>query len=255
MKNEAIHRTLFPIAGSWVIAASLQFLGAGPAGRYGLQASPQGPVFDAGTGPAARLGEAAGPVFEPPIKLQRWSGNLVDAACMSSVLREVPPVDKFVYPSPPLPLPGSTDDGPRAAPAKAAAPATYPLGGPPSPAQPESPGINENDPELSKRELELQAADLKRAKVLEHAVKTCMPKTPTAHFGLLVSGERLLKFDPLGDLKAMQAIKTTLHQPGKMVKARVTGAMEAGDTVRVASIEIKNRIPNPEVLSKARTVE
>ena len=88
--------------------------------------------------------------------------------------------------------------------------------------------------------------------MVDHAVKTCTPKTPTAHFGLLVSGEHLLKFDALGDVKAMKALRVAANRPGKTVKAKVTGVIEAVDTVRVASIEIKGHIPNPEILSESR---
>jgi flavoprotein len=95
----------------------------------------------------------------------------------------------------------------------------------------------------------MQRAQLKRAKVLEQVVKACTPTPPTMHYGLVVSGGQLLKFDAAGDSKAKEAINVSAVEPGKALRVTVTGVIEAEDTVRVASIESTRRIPAPRASS------
>jgi hypothetical protein len=99
------------------------------------------------------------------------------------------------------------------------------------------------EPETSERELAIQAAELQRADLLREQVSLCAPDKPAAHFGIVVSGGYLLRFDASGDLKTMQALRATMIDRGKVLKAKVTGAMgENTETINVASIEIKGQL-------------
>jgi hypothetical protein len=95
----------------------------------------------------------------------------------------------------------------------------------------------------------MQTAQVKRAKLLQDVATACTPRRPTMHYGLLISGGTLLKFDAAGDFKAKEAIENSPVEPGKTAKVKVTGIVEAEDTVRVASIELKGRIPPPRASS------
>jgi hypothetical protein len=101
----------------------------------------------------------------------------------------------------------------------------------------------------SERQIAMQTAQLKRPKMLEDVAKACTPSRPTMHYGLLISGGQLLKFDAAGDFKAKEAVDISPVEPGKTVKVKVTGIVEAEDTSRVASIELKGRIPPPRASS------
>jgi hypothetical protein len=121
--------------------------------------------------------------------------------------------------------------------------------------QPETPSHaawsmdSEGEPEASERQIAMQTAQLKRAKMLEDVAKACTPSRPTMHYGLLISGGQLLKFDAAGDFKAKEAVDISPVEPGKTVNVKVTGIVEVEDTVRVASIELKGRIPPPRASS------
>jgi len=89
--------------------------------------------------------------------------------------------------------------------------------------------------------MEMQKAQLRRADLIDQKVRICTPNRPISHFGLYVSGERLLRFDAVGDIKAMRAFSAAVIRPGRVVKAKVRGIFnDEDDTVRVASIEIKS---------------
>jgi hypothetical protein len=72
--------------------------------------------------------------------------------------------------------------------------------------------------------------------MLEDVAGACTPSWPTMHYGLLVSGGQLPRFDVAGDFKAREAINISPVEPGKTVEVKVTGVIEAEDTVRVASM-------------------
>ncbi len=108
---------------------------------------------------------------------------------------------------------------------------------------------SDGEPEASERQIAMQTAQLKRAKMLEDVATACTASRPTMHYGLLISGGRLLKFDAAGDFKAKEAIDISPVEPGKTVKVKVTGIVEAEGTVRVASIELNGRTPPPRASS------
>lgn len=186
-------------------------------------------------------------------KAHKWNGSLVDAACMADALRRVPALDQLASSQPlsqyyfqgmennPTPSQGS---GP-GAPSTPGPPATQgePQQGqsrmPDRPTGALDPG---GEPESSQRELDLQRAQLRRAELLKRQIAKCSPGRPTKDFGLVVADGHFLKFDARGNLEAKRALQASAVQPGKPVKATVTGAIVAkGDTVTVASIEIKGR--------------
>ena len=178
------------------------------------------------------------PLQGKPQKIHKWTGNLVDANCMADALRQVPSLGQMLIPEPLDQQAWQISQHPSQ---MTGSPSTQ--GQPPLPGLPNSaPGPN-GDPEISERELALQAAQLKRANLMEQQVKACAPQRPTSHFGLFVSDGYLLKFDAAGDFKALDALRALPVRPGKNVRAKVTGVMvEEADTVRVASIEIKSQI-------------
>lgn len=51
----------------------------------------------------------------------------------------------------------------------------------------------------------------------------------------------MVQFDRDGDARAAEALKGASVQPGKKVKAKVTGVMADANTVKVASVEVKGK--------------
>jgi hypothetical protein len=168
---------------------------------------------------------------------------------MAAALRRVPSVEQLVYPEPLAEyylqvMESSAYPSPGKGPGAPATPVP-----PQSPGQPTGSPASNGEPQTSEHELAMQAAQLKRADLVEQQVNLCTPNKPTSHFGLVVSGDHLLKFDLAGDVKAMKALKTSIVRPGKPVKAKVAGAIVRGDdTVSVASIEIKGPVQSSQEL-------
>jgi hypothetical protein len=157
---------------------------------------------------------------------------------MADALREVPSVDQLLSPEPLSQnyLQALQDSQPASV---QNAPGPYTKSGSRAATQPASAGSNA-DTDGGEREQEIQKTQLRRAALIEEKVRICAPNFPTSHFGLLVSGERLLRFDAEGDSKAMKAFAAAAIRPGKVVKAKMRGVIiDDQDTVRVASIEIK----------------
>lgn len=207
--------------------------------------SPQVSMGDGAQVPAAPPAPIASthPPQRTSPKVHKWSGSLVDAGCMANALRQIPCLDQMISPEPlaQYHLQGIEDSQPTPQGAGAGTTPTQAPTHPPS-QPPEARGSN-GEAETSERELAMQAAQLRRAELEEQKVKMCTPRQPTTHFGLVVSGEHLLKFDSGGDFKAMSALKASVIQPGKPVKAKVTGEMlEAENIITVTSIEIKSQI-------------
>jgi hypothetical protein len=157
---------------------------------------------------------------------------------MADALRQVPSLDQMLSPEPLSQYYlQALQDSQRTSQENAPGPYTKSQSHPPG--QSASPGSNA-DTETSERELEMQKAQLRRAALLDGKVRRCTPNRPPSHFGLFVSGGRLLKFDAEGDFKAMKAFTAAVIRPGKIVKAKMRGVIiDEKDTVRVASIEIK----------------
>ncbi len=183
------------------------------------------------------------PFSGKPAKLHKWTGELVNAVCMIDALRHVPSIDRMLFPE-------ILSQSYLQAVASAAQRPSQGTGSGAAVAQSTPQGPNSADevgsnaePETSERELAIQAAELQRADMLKEQVSLCAPHKPAAHFGIVVSGGYLLKFDAAGDLKTMQVLRAAMIDRGKVLKAKVTGAMaENADTIIVASVEIKGQI-------------
>jgi hypothetical protein len=80
-----------------------------------------------------------------------------------------------------------------------------------------------------------------QADKLEHEAKQCVATTSTTLFGLVPAGGRMVRFNDDGNTKAGEALRTTIVEPGKPVKAKVTGILAGDDTVNVSSVEIKGK--------------
>lgn len=171
-------------------------------------------------------------------KEKHWSGNLVDATCMAKALSagaragasgatagssgatSNPAVPHFLS-GDPAPQMGPRTGGP------------YPGQGPATPDQ--YPAGNNTD--MSQP----NSAQMAKAEKVDNAVKQCTATASTQTFGLALSDGQVMKFDGQGNVKASEAVKDTATQPGKKVKAKVTGTMEENDTVKVASLEVKGK--------------
>jgi len=177
-------------------------------------------------------------------KVRKWTGSLVDAGCMSSALRREPGSSEEALFADPLSEYWQTVQSSQRTDQEHDSRAWSPQGQPQTPSQTAWSKDSEGEPDASERQLAAQRAQLKLADMLAQTVKACSPSGPTTRFGLVVSGQ-LLRFDATGDFRAKEAISAGAIEPGKAVKAKVIGVIEAENTVRVASIEIKGSIPAP----------
>lgn len=204
--------------------------------------------------PNKEVSQNRGPRYSPPAltrkpqKPRNWTGTLVDAGCMTTAMSRFPSADETHFPDPLSGFRQTLQDS-QPAPQGRNSRGWSPQGQPQTPSQAAWTKDSDGEPEASEQQIAMQTAQLKRAKVLEQEVKACTPTTPTTHYGLVISGGQLLKFDTGGDLKAKEAIGVSAVEPGKTLKARVTGVIQADDSARVASIVVKNRIPAPLVSS------
>jgi hypothetical protein len=85
------------------------------------------------------------------------------------------------------------------------------------------------------------AARMRRAALVEDAIKKCAASESTSEFGLALSSGRLIEFDQDGNSKASQAIKVAELRPGKPEKATVEGIEESSGSVHVTSVQIKGK--------------
>lgn len=171
-----------------------------------------------------------------PAKLHTWNGSLVNAICMAESLREIPSIDQMLYPEPLLGYYAKgIEDSER--------PAVQGTGSGAAQAGSGTQAASNGEPETSERELDMQAAELRRADLLKQKVNVCLPNQRTAHFGIVVPQGDLLTFDAAGDFQAQKAIQSSMVQAGKALKAKVTGVIiQEKDVIKVASILIKGRI-------------
>ena len=206
--------------------------------------------------PSAGLPQSRGPENPRPAlpgkaqKPRKWTGSLVDADCVSKALRRIPGIEAALFPDPLAEFWQTLQSSQRAEQERNSG-AWSPQGQPETPSHAAWSMDSDGEPEASERQIAMQTAQLKRAKMLEAAATAtaCTPSRPTMHYGLLISGGQLLKFDAAGDFKAKEAIDISPVEPGKTVKVKVTGIVVADDTVRVASIELRGRIPPPRASS------
>jgi hypothetical protein len=179
-------------------------------------------------------------------KLRKWSGALVDAECMTSALHNVSPIDQAPFADPLSQFWDAVESSQRADQEHRSGVGSQP----PSPSPTTRSMRSDGEPEASEGELAFERAQVNRVQMHEQAVKACVPKRPTTHFGLAVSGGQLLKFDSAGDFKAKEALNDRTIEPGKTVKATVIGIAERENSVRVASIQVKHRFFTPRVRSQ-----
>ncbi len=202
---------------------------------------------------------AAGQVSSPAKgakteKPKEWKGKLVDANCVVKALNSVSAHDLSSAgqgvphfadgPSQPEPSPGG---GAQQAPAPSVMTCPglgcmtpdgktgpYPmrggLGGP----------MGSTTTEDSGRRPDLEAR-MRRAALIEDAIKRCAASESTSEFGLALSSGRLIEFDQDGNSKASQAFKLAELRPGKPAKATVEGIEESSGSVHVMSVKIKGK--------------
>jgi len=170
-------------------------------------------------------------------KEKHWSGSLVDLNCMVKAM------------SAPAGATGENSGSPNAGapqrqwlaegPGQATSPSPQ-MGPGQSPRQPGAlpPGQNpDQSPDIS----QAQAAQMARADKLNNEAKQCAATAATTVFGLVPGDGQMVKFDDQGNAKADDALRAATVEPGKRVKAKVTGILAGGKTVNVSAVEIKGK--------------
>jgi hypothetical protein len=178
-------------------------------------------------------GESSSPAKHKPQKEKHWSGSLVDVNCMAKALSAQPGVTEENSGRPNAGAPqrewltqgsGQTSASPQMGPGQPARRGRYLLGQNP-----------DQNPDIS----QAQAAQMARAEKVDNEAKQCVATVSTTAFGLVAAGGQTVRFDDGGNAKAGEALRATTVEPGKTVKAKVTGILAGGDTVNVSSVEIK----------------
>lgn len=183
-------------------------------------------------------------------KQKRWSGNLVDANCMAKVMSGAATATDQDSSRPDAgsrqrELPEPMPENPPPQPDRSASPRMEPGQSRQTGALP--PGQNpDQNPDIS----QAQAAEMARANKVDDEAKQCVASAETTVFGLVLPGGQVVRFDDEGNAKTGKALKTVTVEPGKRVKAKVTGTLEGGETVKVSSVEIKGKR-----LSRASTTQ
>lgn len=176
-------------------------------------------------------------------KEQHWSGSLVDIPCMAKLLRSQ---QQSTTPGGAGATGASQGSAPRFMGSGFTGQAGQQPGGagaPGVPAQgqaPATPSIPSRTPDNSGM-TPAQAAQMARTERVDKAAKQCVASSSTQNFGLAMSGGQVVQFDSDGNSKAQEALKEVQVQPGKKVKAKVTGTMQNNVTVKVASVEVKGK--------------
>ena len=172
-----------------------------------------------------------------PEKERHWSGSLVDAHCMVKAIS--------------TPNGGADENLGRpntGAPRREWLPEESSQTGSPSPQMGPGqsprqtgalpPGQNpDQNPDIS----QAQAAQMARANKLDNEAKQCVATAATTVFGLVAADGQMVRFDDEGNTKAGEALRSATVEPGKRVKAKVTGMLADRDTVNVSSVEIKGK--------------
>ena len=166
-------------------------------------------------------------------KEKHWSGSLVDVGCMSKALASG---NETAAPQaePGAGAPHFAGGDPQAGqvPGGGAAGGMGPGQRGQEPTQGMPPNASTNSDDRARSE---------RANKLDNATKTCAASATTQNVGLAMSDGQLVQFDADGTAKAQEALKQADVQPGKKVKAKVTGVMEDKNTVKVASVDVKGK--------------
>jgi hypothetical protein len=171
-------------------------------------------------------------------KLKRWSGNLVDISCMAKALSNQ---NGNANPGADTGQPhfmGSSFAGQAGQqPGGGMPPGGGAPGGQAPATAPTYPSQTSANPGTSPAE----QAQMARAAKVDNAAKQCTASSATQDFGLAMSGGQVVQFDRDGNNKAQDALKEVEVQPGKRIKAKVTGTLENSTMVRVASVEVKGK--------------
>lgn len=196
-------------------------------------------------------------------KPKHWSGSLVDATCLAKALGSGPAstqpgasgaagagpasgssagVEKPHFTSEnPDQLQQSAQPGGGVQP-QGGSPAGAPKNEGPTGTTPTYPGQESGqNPDMN----QAQTARAAAAQRVDTAAKQCTASSATQEFGLATSGGDVVRFDKDGNTKATDALRAVDVQPGKKVKAKVTGVMEENNLVRVASVEVKGKKISP----------
>jgi hypothetical protein len=176
-------------------------------------------------------GESSSSAKHKPQKEKHWSGSLVDVNCMSKAAQTGSTDENSGRSNTGAPPRqwvaeglGQSSPSPQMGPGQSRQPGTLP------------PGQNpDQNPDIS----QAQAAQMARADKLDQEAKQCVATVSTTAFGLMAPGGQMVRFNDDGNAKAGEALRTTTVEPGKPVKAKVTGILAGGDTVTVSSVEIK----------------
>jgi hypothetical protein len=205
--------------------------GSSRQGSY-AQTQSTAPSTDNLTPPAAK---ADSTVKQKGEKEKHWNGSLVDVNCMAKAMSAQA---------------GAT--GANSARPSAGGPQREWLAGGSGQASPSGqmstgqsrqpgalpPGQNpDQNPDIS----QAQAAQMAQADKLDNEAKQCVATTATTVFGLVPAGGPMMRFDDQGNTKAGEALRAATVEPGKRVKAKVTGVLGGSDTVTVSSVEIKGK--------------
>jgi hypothetical protein len=185
--------------------------------------------------PAAKSGSTAKHKGE-----KHWSGSLVDANCMVKAISAPTGAtgESSSRPNQSAPQRQWLAEGPgQSSPSSQMGPGQ-------TPRQPGAlpPGQNpDQNPDISQS----QAAQMAQADKLDNEAKQCGATAATTVFGLVPAGGPMVRFDDQGNTRAAEALRAVTVEPGKRVKAKVTGILAGGDTVNVSSIEIKGKHTSP----------
>ena len=199
---------------------------------FGAGWAQQAPSAQSETEPATKSAKSG-------VKEKHLSGSLVDVACMAKTLGAETGDAPQTEPAPGVPhfVGGGADPQ--------AGPGQMPAGGGPGgmqdpnhrnpqssmPPDTRAPGMSADD--------QVQTA---RSNKIDNAVKQCAASPSAQTLGLATSDGQVLQFDQDGNAKAKEALNSAANlQPGKKIKAKVTGTIEDKGTVNVASIEIKGK--------------
>lgn len=171
-------------------------------------------------------------------KEKHWSGSLVDLSCMAKALGASSAASPQAGPAPEAPhFTGEGAPSPQVG-------GQAPGGGAPGGMGPgqtgQGPGPPTSAPMPGTGPDQRSQADQQASRV-DSAAKSCAASPSTQTLGLATSGGQVMQFDPDGNAKAKDALKEADVQPGKKIKAKVTGLMEDNTTVKVASVNVKGK--------------
>jgi hypothetical protein len=197
-------------------------------------------VFICGAGSAQQTPGAQGPAgtstksAKNVPKEKHWSGNLVDVSCMAKTLASGNAVTPLAEPAPTAP---QFMGGGAVSPQAGQVPGAGGQGGMGTGQRGQEPNLpaTATNPDLSTDD----QARMSQANKLDNAVKACAASRSSQALGLATSDGQVMQFEPDGNEKAKEALKDADVQPGRKVKAKVTGTMEDEATLKVAAVDVK----------------